>query len=96
MCLGRVSVGASTNLLERVCEVALKERRPLVLVPRETPLSTIALRAMLELARAGATVLPASPAWYHRPRGVDDLIDFVVQKILDCLGVQAELIRRWE
>jgi 4-hydroxy-3-polyprenylbenzoate decarboxylase len=93
--IGRVSVGASTNLLERMCDVALKEGRTLVLVPRETPLSVIQLAAMLEVARAGATVLPASPGWYHRPRELGDLVDFVVQKVLDRLGVPVDLIRRW-
>jgi 4-hydroxy-3-polyprenylbenzoate decarboxylase len=93
--LGRVSVGASTNLLERICDVALKERRTLVLVPRETPLSTIQIEAMLRLSQAGATILPASPGWYHRPESLDDLVDFVVQKVLDRLGVELDLIRRW-
>lgn len=93
--LGRVASGASTNLLERSCEVALKEGRPLVLVPRETPLSPIVLEAMLKLARAGATILPAAPGWYHRPSSLDDLVDFVVQKILDRIGVRRDLIRRW-
>jgi flavin prenyltransferase len=93
--LGRVSVGASTNLLERVCDVALKERRPLVLVPRETPLSTIHVQAMLALSQAGATILPASPGFYHRPSSVDDLVDFVVQKVLDRIGVASDLVRRW-
>ena len=94
--LGRVSVGASTNLLERMSEVALKEGRPLVLVPRETPLSLITLDAMTTLARAGATILPAAPGWYHRPQRLEDLVDFVVQKILDRLGVPLDLIRRWK
>ena len=94
--LGRVSVGASTNLLERMSEVALKEGRPLVLVPRETPLSVIALEAMLRLARAGATILPAAPGFYHRPRSVDDLVEFVVQKIADRLGLGIDLVRRWQ
>jgi 4-hydroxy-3-polyprenylbenzoate decarboxylase len=93
--LGRISVGASTNLLERMCEVALKEGRPLVLVPRETPLSSIVLEAMLKLARAGATILPASPGWYHRPESLDDLVDFVVQRILDRIGLHRDLVRRW-
>jgi len=93
--LGRVSVGASTNLLERVCDVALKERRRLVLVPRETPLSAIHLEAMLRLAHAGATILPAMPGWYHRPKTTDDLVEFVVQKVFDALGVRRDLIRRW-
>ena len=77
--LGRLSVGASTNLLERAADVALKERRTLVLVPRETPLSTIHLETMLKLSQAGATILPAMPGWYHRPTTLDDLVEFVVQ-----------------
>jgi 4-hydroxy-3-polyprenylbenzoate decarboxylase len=93
--LGRVASGASTNLLERACDVALKERRTLVLVPRETPLSTIHLKAMLEVSQAGATVLPAAPGFYHRPTSLDDLVDFVVQKVLDRIGVRRDLIRRW-
>jgi len=93
--LGRLSVGASTNLVERAADVALKERRPLVLVPRETPLSTIHLRAMTTLSEAGATILPASPGWYHRPETTDDLVEFIVQKIFDRLGVRRDLIRRW-
>lgn len=94
--LGRVASGASTNLLERMCEVALKEGRTLVLVPRETPLSVIALESMLTLARAGAVVLPASPGWYHRPTSLDDLVRFVVQRILDRVGVALETAPRWE
>jgi 4-hydroxy-3-polyprenylbenzoate decarboxylase len=94
--LGRVAMGASTNLLERVCDVALKEGRPLVLVPRETPLSRITLSAMLKVARAGAVVLPASPGFYHRPKTVDDLVDFVVQKVMDRLRIPAELVKRWK
>jgi 4-hydroxy-3-polyprenylbenzoate decarboxylase len=93
--LGRISVGASTNLLERACDVAMKERRRLVLVPRETPLSTIQLHAMHTLSLAGATILPASPGFYHRPTSVEDLVEFVVQKVFDCLGVRRDLIRRW-
>jgi 4-hydroxy-3-polyprenylbenzoate decarboxylase len=93
--LGRLSVGASTNLLERACDVALKERRTLVLVPRETPLSTNHLEAMTRLSQAGATILPAAPGFYHRPKSVDDLVDFVVQKVLDRIGVRADLVRRW-
>jgi 4-hydroxy-3-polyprenylbenzoate decarboxylase len=93
--VGRVSVGASTNLLERMCDVALKERRTLVLVPRETPLSTIQLRALTRLSSAGATILPAAPGFYHRPTSIDDLIGFVVQKVCDRLGVRVDLTRRW-
>ena len=93
--IGRVSVGASTNLLERCCDVALKERRTLVLVPRETPLSTIHLEAMTRLSQAGATILPASPGFYHRPQSIDDLVDFVVQKVFDRIGLHRDLVRRW-
>jgi len=93
--LGRVAAGASTNLLERTCEVALKEGRPLVLVPRETPLSSIVLEAMLKLSRAGAVILPAAPGWYHRPKTLDDLVDFIVQKILDRIGIRTDAVERW-
>jgi 4-hydroxy-3-polyprenylbenzoate decarboxylase len=93
--LGRLSVGASTNLLERAADVALKERRTLVLVPRETPLSTIHLEAMTRLSAAGATILPASPGFYHRPASIDELVDFVVQKVFDRIGVRRDLVRRW-
>jgi 4-hydroxy-3-polyprenylbenzoate decarboxylase len=93
--IGRLSVGASTNLLERMCDVALKERRTLVLVPRETPLSTIHLEAMTKLSAAGATILPAAPGFYHRPRSLEQLVDFVVQKVCDRLGVKVDLVRRW-
>jgi 4-hydroxy-3-polyprenylbenzoate decarboxylase len=95
-CLGRLASGASTNLLERACDVALKEGRTLVLVPRETPLSTIHLRAMLALAEAGATILPASPGFYHRPTSVEDLVEFVVQRVLDRIGIRSERARRWQ
>jgi 4-hydroxy-3-polyprenylbenzoate decarboxylase len=93
--LGRLASGASTNLLERAADVALKERRKLVLVPRETPLSTIHLRAMTTLSEAGAVILPAAPGFYHRPKGVDDLVDFVVQKVFDQIGVSKDLVARW-
>jgi 4-hydroxy-3-polyprenylbenzoate decarboxylase len=74
----------------------LKERRPLLLVPRETPLSVIHLENLLRLARAGAVVIPAMPAFYHGPQSLDDLVAFVVGKILDQLGVGHELFRRWD
>lgn len=93
--LSAISVGASRSLVERAADVALKERRPLVLVPRETPLSAIHLANMLRLSRAGAVVLPASPGFYHRPRSIDDLVNFVVARVLDHLGVQHTLIQRW-
>jgi 4-hydroxy-3-polyprenylbenzoate decarboxylase len=93
--LGRLASGASTNLLERACDVAIKEGRRLVLVPRETPLSSIHLESMLTLSRAGAVILPAAPGWYHRPRTLDDLVDFVVQRILDRIGVPGDRGPRW-
>ncbi len=85
--LARVAFGFSSNLLERAADVALKEGRPLVLVPRETPLSEIHLENCLRLARLGAVVLPAAPGFYHHPRSIEDLVDHVVGKILDRLGV---------
>lgn len=85
--LARVSVGFSSNLVERAADVALKEGRRLVLVPRETPLSEIHLENLLRLARLGAIVLPAMPGFYHRPRTLDDLVQHVTGKILDRLGI---------
>ena len=94
--LARVAHGISSNLLERAADVMLKERRKLVLVPRETPLSLVHLRNMTAVTEAGAVVLPASPGFYHGPKSVDDLVRHVVQKVLDQLGVPAERIRRWK
>jgi len=93
--LARIVVGLSSNLIERAADVALKEGRPLVVVPRETPLSEIHLENMLHLARMGAIVAPAAPGFYHHPRGIDDLIDHVVGKVLDRLGVTFERGVRW-
>lgn len=93
--LSAISVGASRSLIERAADVTLKERRKLILMPRETPLSAIHLGNMLRLARAGAVILPASPAFYNRPRKLEDAIDFVVARILDQLGVENSLARRW-
>jgi 4-hydroxy-3-polyprenylbenzoate decarboxylase len=93
--LARIAHGFSSNLVERAADVALKEGRPLVVVPRETPLSIVHLQNMLELARLGAIVLPAMPGFYHRPTSVQDLVDFVVSKILDRLRVDHALVRRW-
>lgn len=93
--LGAIASGHGTNVIHRAADVALKERRPLVLVPRETPFSAIHLENMLRLARAGATILPASPGFYHGPKSVDDLVDFVVSRVLDALGINNALIRRW-
>jgi 4-hydroxy-3-polyprenylbenzoate decarboxylase len=93
--LAAIAAGTSRSLVERAADVTLKERRPLVLVPREAPLSAIHLENMLRVTRAGATVLPASPGFYHRPNGIDDLVDFVVARILDHLGVAHAVGRRW-
>jgi 4-hydroxy-3-polyprenylbenzoate decarboxylase len=93
--LGAIAAGLADNLVERAADVMLKERRPLVLVPRETPLSAIHLENMLKLARAGAVILPPSPGFYAHPQSVDDLIDFVVARILDQLGIDHTLGPRW-
>lgn len=91
----RMAAGISDNLAERVADVVLKERRPLLLVPRETPFNQLHLENLLRLARAGAQILPAMPAFYHRPRTMEDLIDFVVGKILDSLRIEHNLFERW-
>ena len=93
--LARVAVGFSSNLVERAADVALKEGRTLVLVPRETPLSPIHLENLLKLARLGAIVLPAMPGFYHHPRSVDDLVGHVVGKVLDRLGIPRANAVRW-
>ena len=93
--LAAIAHGITTNLITRAADVHLKERRQLILVPRETPLSLIHLENMLRVTRAGAVVLPAMPGWYHRPRSLDDLVQFVVARICDQLGVENALIPRW-
>jgi 4-hydroxy-3-polyprenylbenzoate decarboxylase len=93
--LSAIAVGASRSLIERAADVALKERRRLILVPRESPLSAIHLENMLQVTRAGALVLPASPGFYHRPADVGDLVNFVVARILDHLDVPHRLVTRW-
>jgi 4-hydroxy-3-polyprenylbenzoate decarboxylase len=92
---GSIAAGLASDLPERAADVMLKERRPLVLVPRETPLSLVHLRNLTALAEAGAIVVPASPAFYQRPASLDDLVDFVVGKVLDQLGVAHHLFTRW-
>jgi flavin prenyltransferase len=94
--LASIAAGTSRNLVERAADVALKERRPLILVPRETPLSLIHLENMTRLTRAGATIMPAAPGFYHRPKAIGDLVDFVVARILDHLGVDHAVGARWK
>jgi 4-hydroxy-3-polyprenylbenzoate decarboxylase len=91
-----IAHSASTNLVQRAAEVHLKERRKLILVPRETPLSTFAIENMHRVSQAGGVVLPAMPGFYHGVNSVDDLVDFVVARILDQLGVDHAMISRWE
>jgi 4-hydroxy-3-polyprenylbenzoate decarboxylase len=93
--ISAIAVGASRSLVERAADVVLKERRRLIVVPRETPYSAIHLENMLSITRAGAIVLPASPGFYHRPAGIDDLVAFVVARILDHLDVAHTLVPRW-
>lgn len=93
--LARIACGVSGNLIERSADVMLKERRPLLLVPRETPLSDIHLKNMLKLSRSGAQIVPAMPGFYARPDSVLDLVDFVVGKVLDQLGIANQLYKRW-
>jgi flavin prenyltransferase len=92
---GRIAHATSDSLLTRAADVMLKERRTLILVPRETPLSAIHLDNLLTLARAGATILPASPSFYGKPRTLDEVVDTVVARVLDHLGLDHELGHRW-
>lgn len=93
--LGRIAAGTAENLVARAADVCLKERRPLVLVPREAPLSPIHLENMLRLARAGATIVPASPGFYHHPADVGAVVDFVVARVMEQLGVAQDLTEPW-
>lgn len=93
--LSGIAAAASGNLIQRAADVHLKEKRPLILVPRETPLSLLQIRNLEAVASAGATILPASPGFYHGYQNVDDLVNFVVARILDHLHIEHNLIRRW-
>jgi flavin prenyltransferase len=93
--LSSIAQGSSANLITRSADVVIKEKKRLILVPRETPFSVIHLRNMSLLAELGAVILPANPGFYHRPKSVGDLVDFIVARILDHLGVPNELIPRW-
>jgi len=93
--LSAIAHGSSRSLIERAADVTLKERRPLIVVPRETPLSLVHLRNMTLLTEAGAVVLPAAPGFYHRPERIDQLVDFVVQRVLDRVGLDIEVAERW-
>jgi 4-hydroxy-3-polyprenylbenzoate decarboxylase len=93
--VGTIATGAMANLIHRAASVALKEERKLVLVPRETPLSTIHLEGLLTLRRAGATILFAAPGFYHGAESMQDLVDFVVGRCLDLIGVENTLVKRW-
>ena len=94
--LAAIAHGTSRSLVERAADVTLKERRKLVLVPRETPLSLVHLRNMTLAAEAGATILPAAPGFYQRPKEIGQLVDFIVQRILDHLGVEIQIIKPWQ
>ncbi|MEO8032475.1 MAG: flavin prenyltransferase UbiX [Gemmatimonadota bacterium] len=91
-----IAAGSSRSLVERAADVILKERRKLILVPRETPLSLIHLRNLVTVTEAGAVVLPAAPGFYHRPTEIGQLVDFIVQRVVDQLGLEIEVSARWQ
>lgn len=93
---GRIAHGISDDLITRAADVCLKERRRLILVPRETPFNLIHLRNLTQLAEAGATILPASPGFYHKPETINDLVDFLVARILQQLGIHQNLMKEWQ
>lgn len=93
--LARIATGASGNLIERAADVMLKERKNLIMVPRETPLSEIHLSHMLSLTKMGVKMIPAMPGFYHQPESVYDLIDFIVDRVMDHLGIEDEYMSRW-
>ena len=91
-----IAAGSSRSLVERAADVTLKERRKLILVPRETPMSLIHLRNLVSVTEAGAVVIPAAPGFYHKPQKIDDLVDFLVQRIIDQVGLEIQIARRWD
>ncbi|WP_088329462.1 flavin prenyltransferase UbiX [Lacimicrobium sp. SS2-24] len=93
--LSAIACGASDNLIERAADVVIKEKGQLILVPREMPLSSLHLENMLKLSNLGVTIMPASPGFYHQPQSIEDLVDFVVARLLDHLGVEQRLMQRW-
>lgn len=93
--LAAISQGMSDNLIERAADVVIKERGQLILVPRETPFSTIHLQNMLTLSQLGVTIMPAAPGFYHNPKAIEDLVDFMVGRMLDHLGVEQSIMPRW-
>ena len=94
--VGKLAAGLSGDLLERTADVQLKEGRKLVIVPRETPFSLIHLRNLTTLAEAGAAIVPACPAWYHKPQSINDLVDFVIARAFDRLDIDCIPINRWK
>lgn len=93
--LSSIAVGSSSNLIERAADVALKERKKLILVIRETPFSDIHLENMLKLSRMGVVIMPANPGFYHRPESLEDIVDFMVARILDHIGIDHTLVPSW-
>lgn len=93
--LSAIATGASNNLIERAADVALKERRQLILVPREAPLAAVHLENMLSITRMGGVIVPASPGFYHKPKSVDDMVDFVVARVLNLLNIEQSLLPPW-
>jgi len=94
--LSCIAYGISTNLLLRAADVTLKENRKLILIPRETPVSFVHIKAMKAVNEAGACLVPAMPAFYHKPKSIDDLVNFVVGRVLDSMEIEHDLYRRWE
>lgn len=94
--LARIACGISGNLIERTADVVLKEKGRLIIVPRETPLNQIHLENMLKLCKMGAHIIPAMPAFYHKPEKINDMVDFVVGKTLDAMGIENKLYKRWK